>query len=105
MDGGRIKVSTEALLAASEDVSRCVRNMRDAFTGVEKTVGNAAFFWEGSGYTAHAGAIRRRKERIDTALRRFEEHVTDLKTMAGIYAEAEAGAKEVSADLPSDLLV
>ena len=105
MDSGRIKVSTEALLAASEDVSRCVKAMRDAFSGMEKTVGNAAFFWEGSGYTAHAGAIRRRKERIDTALRRFEEHVTDLKTMAGIYTEAEAEAKAASEDLPFDMLV
>ena len=95
----QLRVTTEELLNASSEVRRMVSRMRNVFTEIGNVVRRSAGYWEGHGQESHVRSYNSKQDRIDMALRRFEENATDLEIMAGVYEQAE----RVNADLPSQL--
>jgi uncharacterized protein YukE len=100
-----IKVNTEKLVEVSASVSGQIRKTRTAFEAIDKMVQAAGSYWDGSGHQAFLNAYRRRLSVINESLVRFQENVTDLQEMAGLYVEAEREATDKATTLPNDLII
>jgi len=84
-----IKVKTEQLISVSGEVEQKIRRLQQAFANMEQTVSASRNYWEGDGASAYQAAYRRKTDIIRTALKRFQENVTDLREIAGVYEQSE----------------
>lgn len=101
----KIKVSTEALIAAASEASAQISRVSAEFDEIDRTVKNSSSYWEGEGHDAYLGSYSRRIDRIQNALNRFKEHITDLEQIAGVYEETETEVMESTDPLPMDVIV
>lgn len=89
---GRIKVDTNVLLAQADTVSSLISKVSEAFADMKSAVNNTNAYWIGEAGNAHREKYTSKQGRIDEAIRRLNENVTDLRVMSGVYSEAEAQA-------------
>ena len=91
--------------AASElekRISTLVRTFDEMFTRVQ----NTQHYWLGDASEEYRKQFKNDRPEVDTAFRRMQEHVTDLRSMAGVYIGAESANVEVSQNtLESDVIV
>lgn len=87
--GIEVKVSTERLRSAADDVERKIQRLEGVFASIQQRVNRSRGYWDGDGVSAHIAACRKKDDAIRTALRRFRENVTDLREIAGVYEESE----------------
>lgn len=99
-----LKVSTEALREASTEVYARVNNSRAAFDEIRDIINSSRAYWEGKGNEAYISSFSRKTERINEALRRFEENAADLEKMAGVYDSAERKNTASSSAIPTNLI-
>lgn len=104
-DGIVFKVSTEELNACAEEVQGSLTDMNHRFSSIAEAVNRSNAYWQGEAAEKHRRIYSEMKETIDEIMSRLGEHVTDLRSMAQVYAEGEAQVAELSYDLPSDVLV
>ena len=104
-DNTTIKVKTERLVEVSSSVSGQIRKTRSAFEAIEKMVQATGGYWDGKGHDAFLSAYRKKLSVINESLVRFQENVTDLQQIAGIYEEAERDAADKASTLPNDLII
>lgn len=100
-----IKVKTERLVEVSSSVSGQIRKTRNAFEAIERMVQASGGYWDGKGHDAFLNAYRKKLSVIDESLVRFQENVTDLQQIAGIYEETERDLTDNTASLPNDLII
>ncbi len=108
MSGGgiRIVVKTEQLKTAAEKVRTEVRNVRRAFNRLETTVNQSSSYWQGKGNQGYRQVPPRKMERVEAALKAFEENAQELEMIAGIYEENEASTvNSIQAYLPDDVII
>ena len=105
MSGMRIKVKPEQLIAISGEVEAQVKQMRQRMNAVNEIVNRSHSYWEGEGQTAYLQAYRSKVVDIEQALRNFSGHVTNLRTIAGVYETTEAEATEAVNTLSADVIV
>lgn len=103
--GIKVKVKTEELVEISGEVEDQITAMRRQLDQIGTIIRKSGAYWEGEGQNAYQQAYRAKQDEIETALRRFAENVTDLRTIAGVYASAEASAVELTECLSSDVIV
>lgn len=103
--GMRLKVKTEVLLTIAGEVEGQISAMRQQFDEINSIVNRSASYWEGEGQVSYVQKYRSKCDSIETALRRFSENVTDLRTIAGVYTATEAAAVETANTLSSDVIV
>ena len=101
----RLKVNTDILISTSEQVEEKIKKASEAFARIEETIKGSRVYWDGEGNNKYIKAYNHKKEEIDCALNRFREHVTDLKTIAGVYAEAETAVTERNNELNTDVII
>ena len=100
-----IKVNTEVLISASGEVEDKIRNLRKALERIENTVNAGRNYWEGEGFNSYLRTYRNKTAVIGKALDRFQEHVVDLRSIAGIYTQAEREVLATNQELPVDQIV
>lgn len=100
-----IKVNTEVLISASGEVEDKIRKLRNALDRIEHTVNAGRNYWEGEGFNSHLRTYKNKTAVIEKALDRFQEHVVDLRSIAGIYAQAEREVLATNQELPVDQIV
>ena len=105
MDGITIKVTTEELVTASDNVETFAGNVENIFGEIKDIVVRSSSYWEGKGYSAHADSYNKRNDRVLTALARFRENARDLKTIAGVYEKAEEENVTQAQALPTDIIL
>lgn len=105
MEQIRIKVETAVLEARAEAVEEKIKDVRQRFDKIGETVANSRSYWEGDANDAHQREYREYHEEIEEALSRFQENVTDLRRIAGIYREADRAAEQMNRDLPADVIL
>ncbi len=101
---GRIVVKTETLVSQSEEVSKQILNTENAFNELKSLVSSTSSYWIGEAGEAHRTNYMNRQSEVETAIRRLREHVVDLKTMAGVYDEAERAAQSEAQSLISEVI-
>ena len=99
-----IKVDTDQLLSAADDVEKRIRQLEKSFADMEEKISSTLNFWEGEGASSFIAAYRGKREMVNTALRRFRENAVDLRVIAGVYTQSERDATENVAVLPSDCI-
>ena len=99
------KVKTDVLLTASDEVEEKLSRLRLAFQSIEQTVQASWKYWEGEGHDMHVRSYRDKMETIQKALNRFQEHVTDLKEIAGVYTQAEQTILGTNQELEVDMII
>ena len=100
-----ITVSTEELILGSEEVDRQIDRVRKAFETIEQKVERTSYYWEGKGRDSFYTAYQKKVEMIRTSLARFREQTQDLRTMAGVYAQAETDAAELTESLSDNVIL
>lgn len=101
---GRIAVKTEVLISQADEVSNLVSETRNAFSELKSLVNSTNGYWVGEGGDTHRNKYSQKESEIDIAIRRLNEHVTDLKAMAGVYDSAEKETTSVAQELISEVI-
>ncbi len=89
---GHIKVNAQSLLTQADEVASLISEVRDRFSSLKTAVDRTNSYWIGEAGNAHRQKYFSSQDQIDEAIRRLNENVTDLRTMAGVYEQAEAQA-------------
>ena len=105
MEQIRIKVDTDTLALRADAAEKKIRDLRERFDRIEQIVQNSVSYWEGDGNDAHRREYREYQDDISEMLKRFQENITDLRSIAGIYREAQENATELGNDLPADVIL
>lgn len=105
MEQMRIKVETAVLSARADAAEQKIQAVRNRFDKIGETVANSQNYWEGEGNDAHRREYQEYQDEIGEALSRFQENVTDLRRIAGIYQDAITQTGQLSQDLPADVII
>ena len=95
-----IKVSTEALVNQSQQVQTAANDLKECFDNLKQLVIDSSRFWKGEAGDTHRDGFAKQYSDLDEIVSRYQEHVRDLQTMAGVYQEAEAAAQSAAEELP-----
>ena len=96
---GELLVEPKVLVAQAGEVERLVTVMRNSFDDLERYVKNTNSYWVGEAGNIHREKYINMKPNIEEAVKRLNEHINDLRVMAGNYEEAENAANEVAQSL------
>ncbi|WP_418752146.1 WXG100 family type VII secretion target [Frisingicoccus sp.] len=105
MDSMQIRVSTEVLEMRANAAEEKINDVRKRFGRIAEIVHSSSGYWEGEANDAHRREYQEYQSEIEEALARFQENVTDLRKIAGIYRETEADTTSFSGDLPMDVII
>ena len=97
---GVLKVSPEEMQAMAATLSGYVRTMDECFRTIKNTMATSSVYWVGDAGNAHRALYEEQVEYTEQIVARYTEHVKDLNTMAGVYAEAEQTAQTAAEELP-----
>lgn len=97
---GHITVSTEELRNQSSVVKTKLEQMRASFDDLYQSIQGTSAYWTGEAADAHRAMYQSMIARVDEILARYQEHVTDLQMMAGIYEQSEQVAQSAADSLP-----
>ena len=100
-----IQVKTEMLEHTAEDVENRIGDLEKALNAIEEQVLGSSRYWSGAGNEKHIGVYKRRTETIHKILAHFRDHVANLRSIAGIYTQAETNAIETNQSLSVDEIV
>lgn len=100
-----IKVSTQELQAASDQVGSALSEMRNSFSVIEQAVEHSEGYWQGEAAQRHRRIYRELQGTVTEILERVQEHREDLLSMARNYENSQEKVLELVADLPSDVIV
>lgn len=99
-----LTTNPDIMLAKAAAVQSRIREMQKAFNQLERTVNKTGYYWIGEAGDAHRDYYNVHKDDVDRIFKRLTEDVDDLKEMARVYAGTEAAVKEISEELPSDVI-
>ncbi|MBQ4066290.1 MAG: WXG100 family type VII secretion target [Clostridia bacterium] len=102
---GEIKVTPDELRRQSDTVSAGVNIIRDKFEDAKRLTNTSAAYWNGDAADKFRAVYAGYEDEIQEIIARISEHITDLRSMAGIYEAAEGEAEEAAESLPSDVIV
>ncbi len=105
MDEITIKVNTAVLEARAEGAEKKIRTVENCFEEIGEIVNRSVSYWEGEAGDAHRREYAEYLEVVKESLTRFQENVTDLRKIAGIYRENEQANTETSNELPADVII
>ena len=105
MENIRIKAAPQALLAGAGSVQKTASDIRNHFSEIEAAVNRSAGYWQGDAAEAHRASYQDMKGTAEEIFARILEHASDLQKMAQTYIGAEQATREMSEDLPSDVIL
>lgn len=101
---GHIVVEPAVLESQAAKVDQDIRNMKEHFENLQNYVKSTEQFWQGEAGDAHRNMYQQKISRIEEMFRRYEEHVIDLREMAGIYQQTEQAVEKIADALPASIL-
>jgi WXG100 family type VII secretion target len=97
---GTILVTTEELTAAAATLSTQLTKVQNCFEKMNATMSASASYWVGIAGDAHRKLYTDQKSAIAEILARYQEHISDLNEMAGVYSAAERDTEAQAEGLP-----
>lgn len=101
---GHITVTTEELSTQASVVQTQLSYMMENFNTIKALIDGTQSYWTGTAGDVHRQLYSSKQSRMEEMFRRFQEHIRDLQTMAGIYQQAEHMAVLATDDLPASTL-
>lgn len=101
---GQILVTPERLEEQASVVRAELGEMQDNFQELERLMSGTSAYWIGEAGDAHRKLYTEKLQKIDEIIRRYQEQITDLEVMAGVYSQAETAAANVADTLPPSTL-
>lgn len=101
---GHITVTPEQLKTQARVVRGEIKQMQGLFDSLKQMVTGMEGVWKGEASNAHRESYLKKISRIEEMYRRYQEHVRDLETIAGVYERTEAKAKSAAEALPASVL-
>lgn len=94
---GEIVVSTDQLIEKAGTVEKKLGDMKRHFSDLKDLIDGTANYWTGVAAQEHRDAYAKTISHIEQMFQRYEEHISDLRQMAGVY-EAVSGQIEGAID-------
>lgn len=104
MSGAVLNVSTETMYLKAQDAETQLLSMKESFETMLNMVNSSVNYWQGEAGDAHRATFIASEKKAQEIFKRLQEHVTDLRTMAAGYEEAEKAAVSQIEMLSSDLI-
>lgn len=104
-DNITIRVSTEELMEASQQVQSSLNDMNSRFSSIAQAVNRSNGYWQGEAAENHRRVYQEMSKTVEEIMARLGEHVTDLQNMGQVYADSETEVTEMSSALPSDVII
>ena len=101
---GTLTVTPEQLKTQSGVVKTELGTMKGYFDELRTLVNGTSRYWIGEAGEVHRKLYTAQVKTIEDMFRRYEEHVTDLEIMGGVYSEAEMRAEAQAEALPQSTL-
>lgn len=100
-----LKVDPEIMKAKAEAVQVRITEMKVSFDEIENTLRKTQSYWIGEAGDAHRELFSKTGEEREEIFKRLAEDVNDLYTMAAQYTATENEIKQLTEELPSDVIV
>ena len=100
----RMKVTPEQLTSKAGEVENLIKTLEKQYNELEKIVNKTSGYWIGDAGDLHRKKSKEGKENIQTIIKRWKEHPSDLLKMAGLYQETEQEVEEIANSLPADVI-
>lgn len=105
ISSAQIKVTSEQLTAKAAQVKIKINNIKGMIAALEESVRMTEAYWKGEANNTYRYKYDEYKDSTDEIIRRLEEHVRDLNTMAGVYEEAEnENIQSIAEDLNDNVI-
>ena len=97
---GYLLVQPDQLAAQAAVVEQRINALMEQFAAMESLVKGTSSYWNGESADVHRGAYMAFTSNIEEMVKRYREHVDDLRIMAGVYSAAERTAVTAADSLP-----
>lgn len=104
MDSVTIKVKTNEMRQIATELEAKIKESKEAFEELGKLIKDSANYWEGYGADTHLEVYQSKMEDSGDCIQAFFACANSLKTVAGIYDEAEKETIDTVEDLPTDVI-
>ena len=101
---GYIKVTSEELDNQSNAANSELIKMQSLFDDLNAKITKVSNYWIGEASRVHCESYKKKMQTVTEILARYREHIVDLRTMAGLYSEAEQSAVNLADELPASTL-
>lgn len=101
---GRLTVTPEELVAQADRVRTSAKSLQERFDQMKRLVDETEYYWKGEAAEAHREGYHKNRSAIEEIISRYQEHVRDLETMAGVYREAETTSTNLADELAASTL-
>lgn len=101
---GRLLVTPEELEKQANITQNTINRMRNSFDSLEQLIQGSQSYWTGEASDAHRQAYQSLRGRVDEMFLRYQDHVSDLETVAGIHRENEMSLDAMIDELPDSNL-
>ena len=102
---GQILVTPEILVSTADEFNTIMGQVQGLASNMTDQVTGLSAKWQGEASTAYIEKFKQLNDDIAKLAGMINEHVTDLKDMAKVYADAEKANVELSNTLAGDILV
>ena len=103
-DSVRISVKTNEMRQVASDLESKITASKTAFKELDKLAKGVVRYWEGAGETEHINVYNKKLDVTGPYIQAFFDSVNNLRTIAGIYDDAEKAAIETVEELPTDVI-
>ena len=103
--GMRLKVTPEELDNIAAEAEAYIQTLKTQFSQADKIVKGSTSYWEADGQSAYVLTYHSKSANTDQSLKKFYDHITNLRTIAGVYKTTEAQAVEAIQSLDSDVII
>lgn len=101
---GQLTVTPEQLQTQAGQVRTAAKNLQDKFSRMKTLIADSGNYWKGEAADAHRNNYNKNQSQIEEIIARYNEHVRDLETMAGVYSQTEIEIKSMAEELPMSTL-
>lgn len=99
-----LKVTPETLKTKASEVESEIRTLQKHFDSIQDIMARTSGYWVGNGGEKARKEFDNQKEDTNLVIKRFQEHPTDLLTMAGIYEQTEQELEAENQALATDVI-
>lgn len=102
---GNLRVTPEEMLKKASEIERYVKRIENQFGELERIVNRTAGYWNGDAGDKYRNVYKEDKDERVEIVKRLKEHVSDLRSMSGVYSTTEKEVEVIANDLPADVII
>lgn len=102
---GGLRVTPEEMLKKANEVEAYVQRIEKRFEELDRIVNRTSAYWQGDAGDKYRRVYGDDKDERTRIINRLREHVTDLRSMAGVYSKTEKEVESIAQSLPADVIL